>query len=333
MDSQKGFVLILVGILVGLFWLMLQPFLAYILGGVILAFILRPFQEKLSPFLGSRVTASLLITGSLIIALVPMTLATIQVVNDAGELSADIQETDLVNTTMIEQRIMEYTGRHFDIENAVDAAVTEFTTVTFGSVSQLLNLATNISIGITIMLFLIYYLLKDGEEFVEWIQRVTPLPMDIQENLYDRIDKTTWAVIKGHVLVAVTQGLLAGLGLLLTGVPNWVFWTFVMVLLGFVPIIGTIFVWGPAGIYLIMVNRFEAGILLLIYGTIVMLATDNLMRPFVVDKSAELHPAAIIIGLIGGVYLFGAPGLFIGPILIGILKSVLLVFENHYEDL
>jgi len=184
-----------------------------------------------------------------------------------------------------------------------------------------------------LLIFLLYYLLKDGEKFVKWLRDTTPLPSDIQNQLYARVNKTTWAVIKGHVLVAVVQGLIAGLGLAITGVPNYAFWTFIMVILGFIPIIGTVVVWLPAAAYLFAIDRSAAAIFLFLYGMVIVGLTDNILRPIAVDRGSNLHPAVIIIGVIGGVYIFGAAGLFIGPIILGIFKAVLLVFKNNYEDL
>ncbi len=333
MDSQKAFLILLTGLLGFISWLMIKPFLAYVLGAVVLAFILHPLQRRMAPRMGPRITAFILVLLAVFAAVLPVTLATAAIIQDASDLPQDVDQSEIIDTAEIEAKILAYTGQQVDIASAVGSAVNEFSNLAFGSFSRVVNVLTNVSIGITIMMFLLFYFLKDGEKLVGWLKSVTPMPQDIQENLYSRVNRTTWAVIKGHVLVAVTQGLVAGLGLFIAGVPNYIFWTFIMILLGFIPIIGTIIVWGPATVYLFLMGSFEAAVFLLVWGLVVVGITDNIMRPLVVDKSAELHPAAILIGVIGGVYIFGAPGLFIGPIIIGVFKSVLLVFRNNYEDL
>ncbi|MFB6147859.1 MAG: AI-2E family transporter, partial [Candidatus Nanohaloarchaea archaeon] len=185
---------------------------------------------------------------------------------------------------------------------------------------------------LTLMMFLLYYFLKDGREMVVWVKSVLPMDDEVKDSLCEKVDQTTWAVIKSHVLVAIIQGLVAGLGLIVLGIPNSIFWTFVMVVLGFIPLVGTLLVWGPASVYLFLVNRPVAALALALYGFVVVGMTDNIVRPLAVDRSAELHPAVIIVGVLGGVYLFGAPGLFFGPILLGVFKSVLLVMKNNYND-
>jgi predicted PurR-regulated permease PerM len=106
-----------------------------------------------------------------------------------------------------------------------------------------------------------------------------------------------------------------------------------MILLAFIPLVGAFLVWGPAGGYLIFTGRPAPGIFLLIWGAVVVGLTDNFLRPLLVDREAELHPAVILIGVLGGLTVFGAAGIFMGPIALGVLKSVLEVFRNNYDEL
>ena len=108
-------------------------------------------------------------------------------------------------------------------------------------------------------MLLLYYFLKDGDRFVRWLRRTTPLPDRVQDELYGEIDAITGAVLVGHVLVAVVQGALAGFGLFATGVPNATFWTAVMVVLALLPVVGSFLVWGPAVVYLVTGGRPLAG--------------------------------------------------------------------------
>ena len=294
---------------------------------------MHPMQRRLRKLVGDRISAFLLVIFGILVVVLPILGIGAAVIEDATNLAEDLEESDAINTTQIEQTVREYTGQEFDIEASLDSLIHTFTQTTLGGVSQIVTTIAEISIGVTLLVFLLYYILKDGEKFVTWIRETTPLPSDIQNQLYARVNKTTWAVIKGHVLVAVVQGLVAGLGLAITGVPNYAFWTFIMVILGFIPIIGTVVVWMPAALYLFAINRSAAAISLFVYGLVIVGLTDNILRPIAVDRGSNLHPAVIIVGVIGGVYIFGAAGLFIGPILLGIFKAILLVFKNNYEDL
>ncbi len=333
MNERKGFLLLLIGVLGFVSYLMLKPFIGYVLGALILSFVFFPVQKRLEKFTGERISAFSLVILSIVAAILPFSVAGAVVIQDAADITSDLQDSEGVNTTQIEQDIERYTGRSVNISESVDSSIDQFVSVTVGSVSRFVGLITDISIGLTLMLFLQYYFLKDGPEIVEWFKGVIPLDGDVEDNLVERIGANTSAVIKGHVFVAIAQGLIAGIGLFLTGVPNPGFWTFAMVLLGFIPLIGTIIVWAPAAAYLFVIGNTFASILLAVYGLTVVGLTDNILRPIVVEREGGLHPGAVLIGVIGGVYFFGVAGLFIGPIIIGALKATLLVFKNNYEDL
>jgi predicted PurR-regulated permease PerM len=333
MNSQKGFLLLLVGALLFLSALMLKPFIGYVLGAVLLAFILKPLQNRLSDYVGMRLSAFSLIILSIVLVSVPFGLIFSAVASDAQEAIKDVKSTDLLNTEELEQSILERTGQEVDIEEQLQKTLSGFVSTTIGNASKALSLLTNIAIGLSVMFFLVYYFLKDGDRFVEYVKDVGPLSDDLMDQLEANTYMTTWAVIKGHILVAIVQGLVAGIGLWVTGVPNYAFWTFVMILLAFIPIIGAFVVWGPSGIYLFMKSRPVAGTALLIYGATVVAFTDNFLRPLLVDRDADIHPAVIMIGVIGGVYVFGASGLFIGPIVFGALKAAMEIFKDNYHEL
>lgn len=310
-------------------FLMIRPFSGYVLGAIILAFILHPLHKKLRKRIGERLSAGSLLILSILLAFLPFIIILGAVLDDAKDLQKDIGDSEVFNISEVEERFEDLTGQRLDIEKAAEDTLKKFSASTIGGASFLLQTFSSLLIGIILMLFLMYYMIKDGENLVEWIKDVVPVEEDIQENYYDRVSFTTWAVIKGHVFVAIIQGLIAGVGLALTGVPNFAFWTFVMILLGFIPIIGTIIVWLPASIYLFLSGEVSMAIALFVYGLVVVSLTDNIVRPLVVEEEADLHPASIIIGVLGGVGLFGAVGLFIGPVVIGAFKSILLVWKNE----
>jgi predicted PurR-regulated permease PerM len=190
-------------------------------------------------------------------------------------------------------------------------------------------------LGIALALFLVYYLLKDGDELLDWLAKTIPLPAAQRRELYTEIDGVMWGVVFGHVFVGIVQGVVAGVGLFVTGVPNPVFWTAVMVVLAMVPLVGTIPVWGGAVVYLYLIDEpgFAAG--LFIYSVVVVGLTDDYLRPFAVDRYANLNPAVILLGVLGGAYTFGVLGLFFGPVILGALKATLSVLAEeraHGDD-
>lgn len=333
MNERKALLLGLIGLLSFVSYLMIKPFLGYVFAAILLSFLLHPLQKRISKKVDKRVTALFLVASSIILFVLPFILTAAAVVDDARGLSQDVNRSQIINTTYIEQNILEYTGFAVDVESNLNSISQQFMSSTFGNFSQLIGVFTDIAVGLSVMLFLMYYLLKDGETLIQWLGEAAPFSEEIKHSMTTQINDTTWAVMKGHVLIAVTQGLIAGIGLAITGVPNYALWTFVMILLGFIPIIGTIIVWAPAAAYLFFVGEPLRSFFLLLYGFTIVGLTDNVLRPLIVDRAANIHPAIVLIGVIGGVYLFGAVGLFVGPIILGIFKAILLVFKNNYQDL
>ena len=333
MNDRKGFLLLLISALGLAAGLMLRPFTGFLLGAVILAFILRTPHKYIREFLGSSPSAMLLTFSSIVLAILPLLVVGVAVADDARDVVDGINTSKAFDLDGIEERIDSFTGTDTEIQSRLASAVSSFTSGALGGVSQVLDVAANLFIGLSFMLFLTFYLVRDGGDLVQWLKDVSTLPEDIEDRLIAEMSNTTSAVLKGHILVAVAQGVVAGIGLWIFGVPNNLFWTFIMVILSIIPIVGSMVVWVPASLYLAFSGNVVSAAGLVVYGLIVVGMTDNLLRPLVVDESADLHPAAIIIGVLGGVSVFGAVGLFIGPIVLAALKSVLKVFINNYSDL
>lgn len=333
MDTQKTFLAGAAGFLVLLSLTMLVPFLAYLVTALILAFVLRPLQVRLQTHIGKSLASALLIVGFTLIIALPFGLAIGTVATDAFELIDEIEDIEVVDLSEIEQIIFDLTGQEINLEEELQELLERFAAVAVGGISQIVGVITTVAIGMLVLIFSLFYMLRDGDRLYNWIRSVTPVSEKIQEELYSRAEIMTNAVLKGHVLVAIVEGLVGGLGLYLAGVPNFAFWTFIMILLSFIPVVGAFLVWAPASIYLFLMGQPIEATFLFLYGAIIISFIDNVMRPYMVDSRAELHPAAILIGVLGGVYVFGAIGLFVGPVIFGLTKAVLDVFNANYKDL
>ncbi|MEM4781276.1 MAG: AI-2E family transporter, partial [Halalkalicoccus sp.] len=129
------------------------------------------------------------------------------------------------------------------------------------------------------------------------------------------------------------EGAIAGLGLFATGIPNAAFWTFVMIVLALLPLIGAFMVWAPAAGYLFVIGEAGSATLLFAYGIVVVSMIDNYARPILIDREAQLNPGVILVGVFGGVYALGFVGLFVGPIALGVLAAALVTFAEEYDRL
>lgn len=330
MDTQKVFLAGVTAILLFLSLLMVAPFIGYLLAAFILAFVLKPVQRKIEPYLGPISSTALVILLFTSIVIAPFALAIGAVVEDATSIVDDIGDVEAVDFTELEELIFEWTNQGVDIEAEIAEGLERFTTIAFGGFTQVLDFLTGLALGMMILVFALFYLIKDGDKLYSWLLSITPMPQNQQKELYSKASLMTTSILKGHVLVAIIEGLIGGIAFYIVGVPNAAFWTFMMILLSFIPVVGAFLIWAPAGAYMILTGDLLAGLFLLIYGLAVITPADNILRPYLVDKRAEIHPAAVLIGVIGGVYVFGAVGLFIGPVIFGFSKTMLEAFLEDY---
>lgn len=330
MNRQRGFLLVVIALSTIVSFVVIRPFLAYVLGALVLAYILLPFHRRLTPHLGERLAALALIPAAFVVVIAPLFYLGVVFLRDVTDLARG--QTGL-DTAEIETRFEEATGMEIDLDAELAALTRDLIEVLFGSIPSVITTALKASLGVALVLFLVYYLLKDGPRFVAWLKESTPLPADVTENLFSQIDATTWGVVVGHVFVAIIQAIVGGIGLWFVGIPNYVFWTFVMLVLALLPLIGAFMIWAPAAGYLFLIGETTMGTVLLVYGVFVVSMIDNYARPILIDREAQLNPGVILVGVFGGVYALGFVGLFVGPIVLGVLAASLVTFAEEYDRL
>ena len=331
MKRARVAILLLAGALLVLSIMLVRPFLEFFLLAVLLAYPLRPLQVRLSEYTDPRIAAGSLVFGATVAIILPTLLLARVVVQEAIDFHSKVQN-DEITFTEVEAQIEELTGREVDFLDTAQRVARESGIGGVDSALGLFGTVTSLLIGLGLTMFLLYYFLKDADRFNRWLRATVPLPEHVHDELKREFDDVMWAVLASHVLIAVVQGVVAGAGLWVLGIPSAAFWTAVMVFLAVLPIIGSFLVWGPAAVYLFSVGDPIAGGVLLVYGAVVVSFCDDFLRPIVIDRYTEtrLNPGAILIGVLGGVYLFGFIGIFFGPVLIGSLRAVLDIYRCEY---
>ena len=344
MNRGQSFLLLLIGTVAVLTLFVILPFVEYVIASAILAYVLYPFhvrlsrgvsrtlarrvRESLSRRLGRMLSAVSLIVASVIAVIFPLAYISWVFVRDLTAIARG--DTD-IEVAAIEAEIATLTGQEIEVGELLATVGQALVSALFGGVSGVVTTTLRASVGLSLALFLVYYALLDGPAFVGWIRDTSPLPANVTADLVDRVDAMTRGVVIGHIVVALLQALVAGVGLWAAGIPDVVFWTFVMAVLALLPLIGAFFVWGPAAAYLVVIDQVTAGALLALYGVFVIAMVDNYARPIVIDQQAHLNPAVILLGVFGGIYSVGFTGLFVGPIVIGVLAATLETFREDYD--
>lgn len=330
MNKEQGFLLVVLSLAALLSLFLVLPFLQYILAAIIIAYILYPINEWVRPHTGRRVAPIFVMLAATVVIILPLAYITRVLIQDLIALS---RGQSALNTADVETAILDVTGQHVDISESLRTLGTDLLGILFGNVTVVLSAGLTVLIGTGLALFLVYYLLRDGARFVNWMIDVAPMTNPVCHRLIDRVDRTAWGVIIGHLFVAVVQGIVGGIGLFVAGIPNVVFWTFVMIVLALLPIFGAFLVWAPAAAYLLLIDEVGWGLFLVAYGIVVVSTIDNYLRPIVIDREAHLNPAVIIIGVFGGLYTIGMTGLFVGPIVLAVLAAMITTLDEEYDRL
>jgi len=330
MNRGQAFLVTVIGLVSALTLLIVAPFIEYIIASLILAYVLYPLHHRLERRIGGIASAVGLILATIVAVIVPLAYIVSVFLGDLQAIAAGETELD---TAAIESWVGEFSDSEVEIELAelLSMAGDQLIQVLFGGYTGVFTFALQAALGTALMLFLVYYLLRDGPEFVEWAKDTVPLPPHVVDDLLSKIDATTWGVVIGHISVALLQAIIAGVGLWAAGIPSVVFWTFVMAVLALLPLIGAFLVWGPAAMYLFVIDEVTTAVLLAVYGVLIVSMVDNYARPILIDQQAHLNPGVILVGVFGGVYAIGFTGLFVGPIAIGVLAATLETFRKEYD--
>ncbi len=312
--------------------LMVLGFLQYLLAGIILAYITRPIYRRFDRRVSCSIAAGLVLLVTVLVAVLPVFVLVVAVADDVAMLANTFSVDQTPIVPAIESLIEQYSGQSVDVADRVASSVEVVANWAVGTAPGILGAAASLFLGLSVMLITQFYFVRDWSSFADWTREFNVLPTPIQNRLYTSTGRATRSVVKGHVFVAILQGLAAGLGLWLAGFPRVMLLTYLMIILSFIPLIGAALIWAPAGLYLITIGNIVAGLGLLIYGVILIGAIDNVARPLLLDEAIKLHDLFVILGVIGGVSVFGPIGLFVGPVIFAVLAELLTVYKDAYHD-
>ncbi|WP_440991774.1 AI-2E family transporter [Haloarchaeobius baliensis] len=319
--SSVTFLRLLLAVIGTLSVLLVLPFLQAVLAGGLLAYLVAPVSRRLSRRLGPTIGAAVTILVTVLVVLVPV----LAVLGIAAEQAVTlVRGAELPDVAALELILQEWLGADADLsrlEGPLASAAEIGVRGLAGSLVGILAGIPAIAVGSVIFLFSFFYLLRDGDDLVRWLRTAAPLDPEILDDLTRRADELLWAAVVGNVIVAGIQAVLTVLGFVAVGIGDIVFWGVATFLLSLLPLIGASIVWVPAVVYLALVGNIPAAIGLLVYGSLIISGSDNYVRPLVMQRGAHLNPGLIVVGIFGGVAVFGFLGLFVGPVVLGLTKA------------
>lgn len=188
-------------------------------------------------------------------------------------------------------------------------------------------------VSLGVMLYLLFFLLRDGSGLTQKIKKAIPLREAQRDALLERFTIVAQAIIRGSLLIAALQGALGGLIFWVLGIHAPVLWAVLMAFLSLLPAVGSSIVWFPVAIHLLLSGSIWEGLVLILFGVLVISLVDNLLRPFLIGKSTSIPDYVVLISTLGGISVFGLNGFVIGPMLAAMFIAVWGIFVSTRDSL
>ena len=326
---RKVMTSIILAALIVLSFLLVKPILLSIIFGILLAFLFTPVYNWFYKIIKSKNISAFLICFLLILLIVlPLWFLTPVIIDQSIKIYISSQQMDFVKPL---KNIFPafFSSEEFSTEigSIIHSFVTKSTNKLMNSLSTLILNFPTIFLQSIVVFFTLFFVLRDKEEMVSYIKSLLPFSKEVEGKLFKLSENITSSVIYGQIVIGIIQGLILGLGLFIFNVPNALILTLLACLVGVFPIIGVAIIWVPVIIYLFIAGNTFPAFGIMIFG-LISSSIDNFIRPIIVSKRTQMPLSLILIGMIGGLFLFGILGLILGPLIFAYLLIILEIYRN-----
>ena len=330
-----GLFLIAIFLVAMVFW----PFVNSIVAALVVAVLFKPVFVKILKAVGDRraIASALTILLISIVLILPISLLSLQIVSQARTVTVSLLDNDTTATlervtgeieSLVQKVLPGFQIEAADIQDqlssyALSGALDNWTLIKSGTLSLLHAILIFIISAISL-----YFVLKDGHKLKDEVVRYSPLKDEDDLRILNKLEKTINSIIRGALVVALIQGVLAGIGYLIFGLPNATLWGVVTGVAALVPGIGTALILIPSAIYLMVTGEtIIMGLLLLVWGAVIVGLADNILAPYFYSRGVEIHPVLILISVLGGLAMFGPLGFLYGPLSLSLLFTLLKMYK------
>jgi predicted PurR-regulated permease PerM len=338
-------IVLLIAVSVAFAWI-LWPFYGAILWATVLAIVFAPLYRWLASAIGGQGNLAALASVLIILTMVilPLTLTAASLLQEATNLYETIESGQMDFGQFIQQVIDALPSWATDILNRLgltdlsaiqprlSAALVQGSKTIAAQALSVGKGTANFIISLFIMLYLLFFFLRDGTALSKRIKDAIPLPAEQKRELFTKFAIVTRAMFKGTLLVAIVQGALGGFIFWVLGIHAPVLWGVVMGLFSLLPAVGAAVVWLPVAIYFLATGAIWEGVVLIAFGAFVIGLVDNLLRPFLVGKDTELPDYVVLISTLGGIAIFGLNGFVIGPTIAAMFIAVWDIFSASRQS-
>jgi len=342
--QRVGFYLILALTTIA-FGLLLIPFYTAVLWAVILAIVFHPVQVFLVRRLNGRegMAALLNLLMCICLVIVPVVIILASIAQEGTSLYQQVssEEFDLRGrveqlTSAVPSFIERWTPIEFsafpDLRDKLSGGIMQASQSMAGHLVNVGETTLNFFIGSGIMLYLLYFLFRDGEKIVVRIRRAMPLSDDYSAQFLEKFTSVINATVRGNVIIAIIQGTIGGVTLWALGIEAALLWGVVMTFFSMLPAVGAAFVWGPIALFLMVSGAWLKAVILVLVGLVIIGLIDNLLRPPLVGKESKLPDYVVLVSTVGGMALFGINGFIVGPLIAAMFISAWSLFAHEPAD-
>lgn len=329
---EKYFLFILLTVAIIFVLAIFYPFLTVVILSAAFAVVLTPLYL----FMKRRVTrgvswmASLITVVIFVIALCgPLFIIGKIVFNQTQDAYTSLVQTENTSTLIkkIDTSINKVvpTGFTFDTH----AKVASIASYLSSNVASFFASTFRTIVLFTLMILTLFYLLKDGAEWKRNLILLCPLSEENTNEILAKLDNAINRILKGSFLIAIVQGILVSIGLVVFGIPNAALWGVIAGIASFIPTLGTSVVTIPAILFLFVTGLPIHAVGLLAWSIILVGLVDNLLSPYVISKNTEIPSLFILFSILGGISLMGPVGVLIGPLALSLLYSLIAIYRKE----
>ena len=339
--------LALIALLGWLVWRIVQPLWQPLAWAVLLGALLAPFNTRLGRRLGGRpqLASSLTLLGTVLLFILPVVAIAAAVAAQSAQLLRHLElhvpksgqelQVELMGMPWLQQGLdwlQSHTGVTLgQLQGWLVGGSRKLLETLMSSGGSVLIGAVGTLTSFLLMLFVLFFVLRDGPRLARQLVPMLPIEERRRARLWRHLAEVTRAVFMGIGLTALAQGVLVGIGFAIAGLPSPLVFGVVAAFVALIPMVGAALVWAPAAAVLALQGEHWQAVFLVAWGALVVGMADNFLRPLLISGRVEVPTLAVFVGVMGGLSAFGFIGLFIGPIVLGLLVA-LFRYESEGHD-
>ncbi|MPZ77570.1 MAG: AI-2E family transporter [Deltaproteobacteria bacterium] len=338
--EDKAFLLLIIAVSLAFVWILL-PYYGAVFWATVLAIVFAPAYRRLLRSMRQKPTPAALAAVMIILMMVilPLTLVGAMLVQEGFGVYERIQSGELNIGQSFQQVFGALPGWTIDLLDRFGLTNLGLMQERLSSAlmkgsqflaAQALSIGQNtfqFIVNLFIVLYLLFFLLRDGDDLSNRIKNAIPLRAEQQRDLFSKFTTVIRATVKGNIVVALVQGALGGLIFWFLGVRAPVLWAVLMAFLSLLPAVGAGLVWLPVAIYFLVTGAIWQGVVLIVFGVLVIGLVDNVLRPILVGKDTKMPDYIVLIATLGGMAIFGLNGFVIGPVIAAMFIAAWDIFS------